>query len=357
MVSKALSLLLLTAQVIGQASDTTVEKVTNYVENTSTPDTTSPSSDDIASNSTQPTFELNLGNSIEYYLNDQYRDPKALRKISRDLKAKKLVVLKDAFLPAFAEAVHYEMYHKIEYDMNEGYNDDGFQFHHHNVYEPDTLSDFMKGVVALFETDETKDFAYRMTGRDTFGEPNPAAPSYYAPGDYSMPHSDHYGQRTVAYVWHLTDDWRPEWGGGLYWCQETWNSAFTPASYNTLFLFNVHFDTQHHVTHVSRHAEGKRLAFNGWWVSEWWPDLDYDSELVEYLSVREHRDNLTMDQHDTLMDWLLRIEENDEEEPEEFLGLTDKLRLIREESYRPSLFTKYYGFDDEEDAMGEADEL
>ena len=39
-------------------------------------------------------------------------------------------------------------------------------------------------------------------------------------------------QRTVSYVWHLSQSWRPEWGGALYWAQNDHAVPAYPADPN-----------------------------------------------------------------------------------------------------------------------------
>ena len=67
----------------------------------------------------------------------------------------------------------------------------------------------------------------------------------------------------MAFVWHLTKDWDPKWGGDLYWCRA---HHFVTPSFNTLALFTVGPDSAHFVTHVAPGARSKRLAINGWWT-------------------------------------------------------------------------------------------
>ena len=54
-------------------------------------------------------------------------------------------------------------------------------------------------------------------GNSAYRAPRPGdttgAPSWYDTGHHSLPHTDWVGQRTVAYVWHLSKNWKPEWGG------------------------------------------------------------------------------------------------------------------------------------------------
>ena len=89
--------------------------------------------------------------------------------------------------------------------------------------------------------------------------------SWYQSGDHSLPHTDKTSNaagenRQVAFVWHLAKEWRPEWGGALFWCPR---SAYVPPQFNSLILFNVGDDSAHFVTTVSPDAQGKRLAING----------------------------------------------------------------------------------------------
>ena len=58
-------------------------------------------------------------------------------------------------------------------------------------------------------------------------------------------------------------EWRPEWGGALFWCPR---SAYVPPQFNSLILFNIGQDSAHFVTTVSPDAQGKRLTINGWWT-------------------------------------------------------------------------------------------
>lgn len=110
------------------------------------------------------------------------------------------------------------------------------------------------------------------------------------------------GQRTVAYIWHLSKDWKPEWGGGLYWAQDPHAVATYPASFNTLVLFSVSTKSSHFVTTVSPHATSQRLTFNGWWNDHWVPTCNDDFE--ELLSTPEKRSGITHLQLQVMTDLL-----------------------------------------------------
>ena len=84
------------------------------------------------------------------------------------------------------------------------------------------------------------------------------------PGDYSLPHSDTYENRSVAFIWHLTRNWNPKWGGDLCWCNP-WK-RITPR-FNALYLFNVTVKSFHFVSNVAPIAISKRMTVSGWWTS------------------------------------------------------------------------------------------
>ncbi|KAH8061226.1 hypothetical protein JL721_8887 [Aureococcus anophagefferens] len=109
--------------------------------------------------------------------------------------------------------------------------------------------------------------------------------------------------RTVAYVWHLSKGWRPEWGGALYWAGADHAVATHPASFNTLVLFCVTTTSAHFVTTVSPHHEGKRLTFNGWWQSAWLPS-EADAELDAVLADEARGDKVTHAQLQAIADVL-----------------------------------------------------
>merc|ERR1712113_92577 len=101
-------------------------------------------------------------------------------------------------------------------ELNEAYFNDGYHHRHHNAYNQQSWSERLKKVLEIFASPSSAKFIQSLTGRDCSG-PCVGAPSWYKSGDHSLPHTDWVGQRTVAFVWHLSKQWRPEWGGALYW--------------------------------------------------------------------------------------------------------------------------------------------
>jgi Rps23 Pro-64 3,4-dihydroxylase Tpa1-like proline 4-hydroxylase len=205
--------------------------------------------------------------SMETFLNPQlFAQESTIQHISRSLREGRLVVIKRAFKEAFAQRMFACLDQFEEWKLYEG-ADEHFQYRHHNIYEERLFPPALRWCDKVFRSDSTIDLIQRLSGRDCSGKILFSA-SWYRPGDYSLPHNDHCateddGYRQVAFVWHLTKDWRPEWGGALYWCP---SNRYLPATFNTLLLFNVTKSSMHFVTPVSPSAQSKRLAINGWWT-------------------------------------------------------------------------------------------
>jgi 2OG-Fe(II) oxygenase superfamily len=227
---------------------------------------------------------------IQDYLSPHVMEPDKLNEIRKKLWDGKVVVIENAFLPDFAESMHQELL-QLNYSLFESYHPDGFHYSHHNVYDKVPFNPFLLAACDIFDSQQSKSFMSDLTGRDCNGRLVYGA-SWYAPGDHSLPHSDHVSAKTVAYVWHLSKNWLPEWGGALYWCPEENHHAYVHASFNTLTLFSVHVDTNHMVTQVSPHATENRLAWNGWWTHNFYPTPD---EVIDFLDTPEKRRKLTRD--------------------------------------------------------------
>jgi len=210
-------------------------------------------------------------------------------------------VLRDAFRPEFAEMVYSELSSKdVAWELNEAYFPDGYGHRHNNVYDRGSWSARLNSTLDIFSHESSQRFIKGLTGRDCSGT-TVGAPSWYQEGHRSLPHTDWVGQRTVAYVWHLSKNWKPEWGGALYWAQHDHAVATYPASFNTLVLFSVTTRSAHFVTTVSPQHKGKRLTFNGWWQSSWEPKLD-DEYIDELIASESERSAVTHTQLQAISD-------------------------------------------------------
>lgn len=131
--------------------------------------------------------------------------------------------------------------------------------------------------------------------------------------DHSNPHTDRLEARTVTFLWQLTKDWKPEWGGAFYWNKAYYENAYQHPSYNTLLLFSVTVNSVHMVTPVTKNAKGKRLTYGGWYSAEL-PSNDADiydirTDMIEeryatkesrkFLTVKEGRAIIAIDVDDT----------------------------------------------------------
>lgn len=87
----------------------------------------------------------------------------------------------------------------------------------------------------------------------------------YDPGHFLKSHNDLVAgkNRLAAYVFNLTSDWHPDWGGNLMFYDDKKNvtDVFVP-KLNSLSLFAV--GTRHAVSLVSPFARRARFAITGW---------------------------------------------------------------------------------------------
>jgi len=126
--------------------------------------------------------------------------------------------------------------------------------------EDDPLSDFAE----LMSSDEMLDFLRAVTGSDKVAFTDGQATSY-GPGDFLTGHDDDVeGKgRIAAYVFGMTPQWRPEWGGLLLFHGEGDSSvAGVVPRFNTLDLFAV--PQLHSVSYVTPAAPVRRYAITGW---------------------------------------------------------------------------------------------
>ena len=231
--------------------------------------------------------------SIEACLRPSLRGPDSpMAEVASRLAAGALVAIPDAFEQDFAERMHRSLDRCTAWRAHENYAE-RFSYQHHNLYHPEDFPEDLAECSRIFNSPASKAWATRLSGRHCLG-PTSISASWYLPGDHSLPHTDnvttgaHY-VRQLAFVWHLAKDWRPEWGGALYWCPK---AAYQASAFNTLYLFNVGPESTHFVTHVSPYAQGKRLTVNGWWTgpaetgAPLWPGPDRivvgDAEITIY---------------------------------------------------------------------------
>ena len=150
------------------------------------------------------------GDSITTFLNPQlFENPDTINDIKTKLRAGKPVIINNAFIPEYAEAMYQELSsaeHAFE-PFVYSHEEDDFSCNHYNIYDLQKYTPLMNATLELFNSAATKEFASELSGRRCGGESWPSA-SWYKPGSHSLPHTDWEGQRTVSYVWHLTKEWK-----------------------------------------------------------------------------------------------------------------------------------------------------
>lgn len=190
-------------------------------------------------------------------------DEGAMATIRRNLCDGNVVTIPNAFPAEFAETVYRCLARCNAWQPHEG-GSGPFHFKHHNLYNKREFPTELADCAQVFDHPNTIDWIESITGESCRGQVSFGA-SWYQPGEYSLPHTDASDSRSVAYVWHLTKDWVPEWGGQFVWCPS--GTALQPR-FNWLSLFRVTSRSLHFVAPTSGRALSQRLAVNGWWSRE-----------------------------------------------------------------------------------------
>jgi hypothetical protein len=182
-----------------------------------------------------------------------FRDPRLLPTIGREIENGRAVVIAQAFEPDLARRVHAALEQSTSWKPYEGHTP-FFQFRHHNHYGWSNLPPEVRECARVLDGMPAKLLLSVFTGADCRG-PLSIGASMYLPGDYSLPHNDVIGTRSVAYIWYLTKDWSPEWGG-----------QFVPNGRDREPILQ-------HADRVQGHRRARlasrvwvRLSVNGWWT-------------------------------------------------------------------------------------------
>lgn len=136
-----------------------------------------------------------------------------------------------------------------------------------------TLADHVEGCDCMecnlrqyLSTSEVHEFIHSITDIKVTGSFELFA-SWYKEGDFLSTHSDgDNGQ--VGFVYNISRDWRPEWGGMLHFLKagesNTVEKVISP-KYNALVMFDLSTTAgaDHFVSHVNT-SQAKRLSFTGW---------------------------------------------------------------------------------------------
>lgn len=88
----------------------------------------------------------------------------------------------------------------------------------------------------------------------------------YGSGDYLRTHCDVGKNKRLAYVFYLTPNWSPGFGGALHLINPNAEVTKVEAEYNSIVLFDVKVKTKHFVAPINVGVDGiPRITISGWW--------------------------------------------------------------------------------------------
>ncbi len=146
----------------------------------------------------------------------------------------------------------------------------GFQYRFNSVRVPDRAEErvardsLLDRFAAFLSSPPMLALLRQVTGEPDIGFADAQA-TRYASGDFLTAHDDEVAgkNRRAAYVYGLTEGWRPEWGGLLLFHGEEGiiSRGFAPR-YNVMTLFKV--PQTHSVSMVAPFAAKERYSVTGW---------------------------------------------------------------------------------------------
>jgi len=148
-------------------------------------------------------------------------------------------------------------------------NNGGFSYIYRRTND---LSVQLHHYLKIFQSPKFLDYLSQITGYENleYNEQSTFV-SNYGPGHYNGPHTDGTNGR-IAFVFHLSKDWKPEMGGlfmRMDWDWKTVNKVISPP-FNTLSIFDTKWQERegapHLVSEVSQGISNKRISYTGWYL-------------------------------------------------------------------------------------------
>ncbi len=190
-----------------------------------------------------------------------FSDAARVDQIGGWMRQGRAIIIPDALPADLAEEVHRDLDRSSHWTVGEGGHD---FFHYRNsvINQLEGTSPALTRCSRLFRSAATRRFIAELSGEDCAGQVDAGA-AWYRPYEYALPHDDSSnGLSSVAYIWYLAKDWRPEWGGALFWCP---TGQYIRPGFNVLVLFRAMPSSLHLVCPVAPTATEKRLTINGFW--------------------------------------------------------------------------------------------
>ena len=123
---------------------------------------------------------------------------------------------------------------------------------------------FLLNFYKSINSEEVLDVIRKITGKSDINDASMQA-TKYIPGQFLTRHKDEVQSegRKLAYVFNLSPEWHPDWGGLLQFFNNDGETleSWTP-TFNTLSLFDVKHI--HSVTYLTPFAKKPRYALTGW---------------------------------------------------------------------------------------------
>mmetsp|Transcript_25870 Transcript_25870/g.61490 ORF Transcript_25870/g.61490 Transcript_25870/m.61490 type:complete len:635 (+) Transcript_25870:384-2288(+) len=186
-------------------------------------------------------------------------DETLLDEISQSLQSGNLVVLRRAFKESFAQYAWSAM------------NTNNTTWRMGGAFPSfvNKSSEELQSVYGVINHAKTAIFLESLSGR-ACSRPYTEA-LFWGKGSHNNPHSD-YGpskrkaQRSLGFLWYLTKDWYPGYGGSLVWHgAKKAREAYVHPEWNTVFLFLPTISSSvHTVTYVEERSNGKLQSIVTW---------------------------------------------------------------------------------------------
>lgn len=146
-----------------------------------------------------------------------------------------------------------------------GENEFAYYFYRTFNAIPGQYSPLEYQIRSFFSSPECIAFLNEITGLE-LTQLNTLFVSKYTSGSFLSTHNDA-GNGKLAFVIHLTKDWRPQYGGNLHFLdasREKIIETFTP-TFNSMMIFEVPDEgIPHFVGHVAPNTPVARIALTGW---------------------------------------------------------------------------------------------
>eukprot|EP00538_Stauroneis_constricta_P011163 CAMPEP_0119570816 /NCGR_PEP_ID=MMETSP1352-20130426/43803_1 /TAXON_ID=265584 /ORGANISM="Stauroneis constricta, Strain CCMP1120" /LENGTH=661 /DNA_ID=CAMNT_0007620491 /DNA_START=35 /DNA_END=2020 /DNA_ORIENTATION=- len=286
--------------------------------------------------STFADFNFTSDSSIFDCINPKFlEDPQNLQKAKETLQSDGLLVIRNVFFDDLAHLAH-DIILQDDCEWNQRWYSSRTGFSTNKSDTPICSGGDMpeyEAIQAMFSHESSKDFMEYLIERDTTGEVITRS-GIYGIGDHTSSHTDAQNSRAVAYLWNLSQNWKPEWGGSFVWGSGQMEHAYQFPTFNTFLLFSVGPRSGHTVTPSTEESEGyTRIAYGGWYNAD--PknetSLAIDDPISEIFSTRQSRRQLTTN---TVLhiDKLMKLSKDEEKRQK----LLEFVRILKNEQLNPS---------------------